>query len=236
MLVLVWLDPAQSGRVRMSLGEIAPGSWAMSKFNPPVVEEAQVNGQKAIWVEGPYMLETRNHNYVEKRLVAGHVLIWTQSQITYRLETDLSLEEAIKVAESLRPLPSTEIPIPTGLDRARALVQWLSDGGITVLSVRNSKEGALFQSANQAAWILTDKGIADAVFFIDPAETEHIQVTPLQRQEAGRYLYKVQAPAPTMLQPRTIDAAFPLYFQVRNGMFIETTSAELDQALRRFGK
>jgi hypothetical protein len=31
-------------------------------------------------------------------------LIWTQGEITYRLETDLTLEEATKIAESLQPI------------------------------------------------------------------------------------------------------------------------------------
>jgi len=39
------------------------------------------------------------------RLIEGHVLIWTMGDVTYRLETELSLEEAIKIAESLEPIP-----------------------------------------------------------------------------------------------------------------------------------
>ena len=103
MVILVWLDPAQSGHVRMSLDEIAPGSWIVDKFQPPVSQDVTINGQPGIWTEGPYMLEARNHNYVERRLVEGHALIWKQGDITYRLETDQPLEEAIKIAASLKP-------------------------------------------------------------------------------------------------------------------------------------
>jgi len=39
------------------------------------------------------------------RLVNGHVLIWENGEVTYRLETDLSMEEAVKIAESLEPIP-----------------------------------------------------------------------------------------------------------------------------------
>jgi hypothetical protein len=42
-----------------------------------------------------------NRNMELKRLIDGHVLIWTEGDITFRLETDLSVEEAIQVAESL---------------------------------------------------------------------------------------------------------------------------------------
>lgn len=32
----------------------------------------------------------------------GHVLIWTIGDVTYRLESELSIEEAVKIAESVR--------------------------------------------------------------------------------------------------------------------------------------
>jgi hypothetical protein len=34
-------------------------------------------------------------------VVEGNILIWEQGGITYRLETNLPLEEAVKIAESL---------------------------------------------------------------------------------------------------------------------------------------
>ncbi len=37
-----------------------------------------------------------------RHLVEGHVLVWVEDEITYRLETDLNLEEAIRIAELLR--------------------------------------------------------------------------------------------------------------------------------------
>jgi len=35
------------------------------------------------------------------RLVTGHVLVWAEGGVTYRLESDLDLEEAMRIAESL---------------------------------------------------------------------------------------------------------------------------------------
>lgn len=102
MLVLVWLDREQPERVRLSLDEIPPDNWGLLKIEPPVVEETSVNGQPAVWAEGPYMLQISSKEFVMKRLIEGHVLIWTQGELTYRLETEVSLAEAIKIAESLR--------------------------------------------------------------------------------------------------------------------------------------
>ncbi|MFN8453687.1 MAG: hypothetical protein U0401_03290 [Anaerolineae bacterium] len=104
VVVLVWLDPIRPGGVRFSLHQFGPGTFA-EKGNPAAVQEAQVNGQRAIWAEGPYLLQIRRGSEVDydlRRLVEGRVLIWTEGEITFRLESDLTLEEAIKVAESLR--------------------------------------------------------------------------------------------------------------------------------------
>jgi hypothetical protein len=105
MTFLVWIDPEQPDRVLMSLHLIPEGSWAISKMGPDVVQETQVKGQYAIWAEGPYPIRLYNGDLQFRRMVTGHVLIWTQGEVTYRLETDASLEEAIRIAESLEPLP-----------------------------------------------------------------------------------------------------------------------------------
>jgi hypothetical protein len=105
MTILVWIDPEQPTRVLLSLHTIPLGSWAVEKMNPALVQETVVNGERAVWAVGPYPVRFSNGNLDFVRLVDGHVLIWTEGTITYRLETDLSLEEAVKIAESLEPIP-----------------------------------------------------------------------------------------------------------------------------------
>ena len=104
MIILVWLDPQHPSKILMSLHFIPNGSWTIDKLEPKVIQETKVNGQRAIWVEGPYPLMLRNGNLEFTRLVDGHVLIWVNGKVTYRLETDLSLEETVKIAESLEPI------------------------------------------------------------------------------------------------------------------------------------
>lgn len=101
MLVLVWLEPDDSGQVRLSLHEFGKGTFA-EKFMPKVIQATTVDGQPAVWTEGPYLLQIRNGDHVTRRLVEGHVLIWEVQDITYRLESALTLEEAVQIAESLR--------------------------------------------------------------------------------------------------------------------------------------
>ena len=102
MTILVWMDSQNPESVLMSLHFIPPGSWAITKVSPTVIEETSVNGVRAIWAVGPYPLRFTNGDLEFTRIVNGNVLIWANDTITYRLETDLSLEEAIKVAESLQ--------------------------------------------------------------------------------------------------------------------------------------
>jgi hypothetical protein len=101
VVVLVWLDPTRPDRVRLSLQQLGRGALVW-KLEPEALQETHVNGQRAIWTDGPYMLETRRGDLESRRIVEGHVLVWTDGEMTYRLETDLSLDEAVKIAESLQ--------------------------------------------------------------------------------------------------------------------------------------
>ncbi len=105
MTILVWLDPGDPKKVSMSLHFIPKGSWAIMKFDPIIVQETKVNNLRAGWAVGPYPLRLSDGDVQFLRLIAGHVLIWAVDDVTYRLETNLPMEEAIKVAESLQPIP-----------------------------------------------------------------------------------------------------------------------------------
>lgn len=103
MTILVWLDPQNPESVLMSLHFVPLGSWAITKVSPTLIEETTVDGVRAIWAVGPYPLRFTNGDLDFTRIVNGNVLIWADDTVTYRLETDLSLEEALKIAESLEP-------------------------------------------------------------------------------------------------------------------------------------
>jgi hypothetical protein len=101
-VVLVWMAEDDPGRVRMSLTEIPSESYIYEKYDPRSVVETQVNDQRAVWLEGNYPLVARSGNLSMTRLITqGHTLIWTDSEMTFRLETDEDLETAVKIAESL---------------------------------------------------------------------------------------------------------------------------------------
>jgi len=106
-VVLVWLAPGSETEVRLSLHLLHSPLMADKLFHdvvkdqPPVVEPTEVNGTAALWTTGPYVLINRRGGFVERRLVEGHALIWVEGAVTYRLETQASLAEAVRIAESL---------------------------------------------------------------------------------------------------------------------------------------
>lgn len=72
------------------------------------LEELRVNGKRALWFQGAaHILQYRDPDgkvRVEfERLVTGNTLAWEEGDVTYRLETTLPKEEAVQIAESLRP-------------------------------------------------------------------------------------------------------------------------------------
>ena len=111
LVVLVWLDPGQPGKAKLSLIQIVESAGLSQKAvsHPEMVEETTVSGKKAAWVRGPHTLVFTNPDgtteFQQHLLVEGNVLLWQDNIVTYRLETDLPKEEAIKVAESLVEAP-----------------------------------------------------------------------------------------------------------------------------------
>jgi hypothetical protein len=105
MVILVWTETGNPDKAELVLYEIAPGSFAGEKGMPYSIERAQVNGREAVWAQGPYVLYLSNGDMDLRRLIAGHVLIWDENGVTYRLESNLDLSQAIEIAESLEPIP-----------------------------------------------------------------------------------------------------------------------------------
>jgi hypothetical protein len=107
-VILVWLQPGNPAQVRMSLIEFGPGSFA-GKYAPETLTSTTVNGKDALWLQGNHalILQKRDSSTGNIELmVNANVLLWMDGEITYRLETSLTLDEARRVAESVKPAPS----------------------------------------------------------------------------------------------------------------------------------
>jgi hypothetical protein len=71
-----------------------------------VLVETSVRDQPAYWLSGaPHFVSynDRNGRYIDasSRLVEGSTLIWRTEYAFYRIETSLSMEEALRIAETL---------------------------------------------------------------------------------------------------------------------------------------
>jgi len=116
-VILVWEDPNYPDLARLALFEIPQGP-IVNKLFPERIESTSVAGRPAIWTIGDHFIEVIVEGQRKQVLVGGNVLIWSLEGVTYRLETTLSLEEAIRIAESLEQAdppefaPVTAEPLP----------------------------------------------------------------------------------------------------------------------------
>lgn len=105
LVVLVWTYVDDPERVRMVMYQIGPDT-GIEKGGPMVLRETTVHGRPAAWISGIHYLETASRVWGHVRAIGQDVLLWSEEvdeqEITYRLETDLSEAEAVRVAESLR--------------------------------------------------------------------------------------------------------------------------------------
>lgn len=107
-VILVWMDPGHADQARISLHQLGNDIFGEKTVESrEVLEETTVNNRPALWVRGPHFLRFKGRpddDFPEPaRLVDGNVLIWEDEDgITFRLETTASLEEARRIAESVR--------------------------------------------------------------------------------------------------------------------------------------
>ena len=97
----------RGGAVRLDqvAGTLAP---YFSKTVYDQVVFTTVRGQEALWLASPHHLVVNGaggRERIEPPRLAGATLIWVSGQVTFRLEGDLSQEEAVAIAESGTPGP-----------------------------------------------------------------------------------------------------------------------------------
>ncbi|MEO3774743.1 hypothetical protein [Micromonospora sp. B9E7] len=110
-------DPDATGRYRVATLLYDGGALRVDAFDgrldlafhkevtPPGATWVQVNGDFAVWVDGPHVLSYVDRAGGIRRETArltGSTLIWQDDDVSYRLEGSLSRAEAIDIARSLR--------------------------------------------------------------------------------------------------------------------------------------
>ncbi len=98
LVVLVWLEP---GAPPLSVHQIDTRNVVIKGYTG-AIERVEVNGAEGVWLSGPHNLDILpGDNTLIRRYVESHVLLWEENGITYRVEGDLALDEAVAIAESL---------------------------------------------------------------------------------------------------------------------------------------
>jgi hypothetical protein len=67
--------------------------------------EVEVGGAPGYWIEGEHnllYLDEQGEPVEERSRLAGNTLLWQRGDVTFRLESALPMEEAIRIAESMR--------------------------------------------------------------------------------------------------------------------------------------
>jgi hypothetical protein len=80
-------------------GEIDP--YFAKKVQVAGVRWTEINGQPAVWIPAPHAVTYVDRTGVERTetaRLAGSTLIWLSAEASYRLEGELTLDEAVKIA------------------------------------------------------------------------------------------------------------------------------------------
>lgn len=110
-------DPDDTGGYRVATLLYSGGALRVDAFDgrldlafhkqatPPGVAWVHVDGDFAIWVDGPHVLSYVDRAGVvrkETARLAASTLIWEADGVTYRIEGALTRGEAVEIADSLR--------------------------------------------------------------------------------------------------------------------------------------
>jgi hypothetical protein len=117
--------------------------------------------------------------------------------------------------------------VPAELNFAKEFVQFLVNSGWTVQPVRPSKLNGFFIETKKAAWIDTDKGIMEVIFFDNEADVQQIQITE-ETDIRSYHKYVLKTPTET----RRIEAS-ATYFTKHRNMLIVTIDGQLNEALNQ---
>ena len=101
-VIVVWTYPNQPEQVRLVL-MVFTNQAVVQKFSPPVIDETRVGDRPGLWLEGRHLLQIKDGNHEPVELVVdGRVLAWEIGGITYRIESNLTREEMLRIAESIK--------------------------------------------------------------------------------------------------------------------------------------
>lgn len=101
MVTLVWHRPDSTGEPYLTLSLIDIPQLAYKVIPQANIQEVRIRETEGLWLAGPHTFALAIDGQPDTQAFASNVLLWTDDQLTYRIEGDIELEEAIRMAESL---------------------------------------------------------------------------------------------------------------------------------------
>jgi hypothetical protein len=136
-------------------------------------------------------------------------------------------QPGISIAAPLQG-PDVSHLVPKDLGFATAFVQTLSDSGWSVERVAYSKFNGGMLGTKKAAWVKTDKGVLEVLFFERSAEVEQIQIKEEADSTPSYHHYTV-----TRAKETHPWCCAPVYFTKNRTMLIISYDRELADALNK---
>ena len=99
-VIFLWRDEADPQQIALSLYQINVAQYAYKGAER--LADTEVNGNRAFWIKGPHYFYLQDSNWQEWAFMAGSTLIWWDGAVTFRLEGVESLDDALRIAESLQ--------------------------------------------------------------------------------------------------------------------------------------
>jgi hypothetical protein len=87
-------------------GHVDDGYYQKTLSSSAQVTPVTVNGHSGYWISGAphffYYVDPSGKAVDDTHRIVGDTLIWSDGEVTYRLESQLPMAAAIRLAESLR--------------------------------------------------------------------------------------------------------------------------------------
>jgi hypothetical protein len=121
--------------------------------------------------------------------------------------------------------------VPPALSFANGFVQTLSDSGWSIERVSLSIYNGGMAGTTRAAWIKTDKGVLDVLFYETSAEVEKIELKENDDSTPSYHKYTVRWPNTDRLSG--FEGRLPVYFTKYRTMLIMSYDRSVADALNK---
>jgi hypothetical protein len=123
--------------------------------------------------------------------------------------------------------------IPLDLSYATDFVRLVESTGLVVIEVLRSHNEAMLRETHKAAFVRTNKGVIEVVFFPGETDAEKITVTYSRiASSAVPHRYVINGEAING-KSETWEAASPQYITLHKNWFITTSECDLDTLIKR---